>query len=359
MKNIENFDISDFDVVDVINKPHNVYLVKHSVTQKYYVKKVLDVYNISIYKFLKDHSIAGVPQVYYFSENNDRLTVIEEFVTGSQLSELIEEKSLKASDVADIMLKLCTILEALHYVNPPIIHRDIKPSNIMVDGHGQIYLIDFNASKFYNDEDSDTVLLGTQGYAAPEQYGFAASSPQTDIYALGKVLDQLSSAVSGGIDYSAIIKKCSAMDPLERYQSAADLRAAISEAAGIAPHIKHRRARKSIFKILLNVPGFRSRTPWKMLIASICYMLMIISGISYDSGHKSALWSAIEKIYVTIMMYVMVNFGFNYKDFRFSRPFTRSGSKLLQAVGIFIMEFLILFVAAMISVILEDIFHIK
>ena len=87
---------------------------------------------------------------------------------------------------------LCNILEALHSMTPPIIHRDIKPSNIIITSYNYAMLLDFNAAKqFSGQNESDTVLIGTPGYAAPEQYGFGSSSPKTDIYSLGIVLREM------------------------------------------------------------------------------------------------------------------------------------------------------------------------
>lgn len=77
------------------------------------------------------------------------------------------------------MIMLCNILNALHSMTPPIIHRDIKPSNIIITSYNYAMLLDFNAAKqFSGQNESDTVLIGTPGYAAPEQYGFGSSSPK-------------------------------------------------------------------------------------------------------------------------------------------------------------------------------------
>lgn len=90
------------------------------------------------------------------------------------------------------MYDLCEILEKLHSVTPPIVHRDTKPSNIIITNYEHVVLLDFNAAKYFADTDTaDTILLGTKGYAAPEQYGFGSSTPQTDIYALGILLKEL------------------------------------------------------------------------------------------------------------------------------------------------------------------------
>jgi hypothetical protein len=358
MKNTENFDLSLFDDIDIIDQSHRVYLVKHSETGKYFVRKALDVYNIDVYKYLREHTLPGVPRVYAYAEKDGQLIVIEELISGDLLSELAEEKRISADDVCDYMVKLCLILEKLHSVDPPLIHRDIKPSNIIVDGHGQVYLLDFNASKFYNGEKSrDTTLLGTTGYAAPEQYGFAQSSPQTDIYALGKVLEELSLAVPGCPDYSSLIKKCTAMDPEERYQTVMDLRAAIGAVSGKPEYGRNQHTGKEGAARLFKVPGFRSRTPWKMIVAVIAYSMMIAVGIQYDTGSLPTALSIPAKIYLIVVMYLMVYCGFNYSDFRFSRPFIKDQNPLKKAAGICLAEGVILVLAVLAAVIVENILY--
>lgn len=80
----------------------------------------------------------------------------------------------------------------MHSYYLPIIHRDIKPSNVIVTNDGIVKLLDMNAAKYYKgNAEEDTHLIGTVGYAAPEQYGFGESSVQTDIYALGVLLNYL------------------------------------------------------------------------------------------------------------------------------------------------------------------------
>jgi serine/threonine protein kinase len=359
MNRTGNFDLSLFDDIDIINQTHRVYLVKHSETQNYYVKKVLDVYNAAIYEYLKNHVIPGVPRVYACFEKNGQLTVIEELITGSLLSERIEDGTLTASEVSDYMVKLCRILEKLHSVDPPVIHRDIKPSNIIIDGHDRVYLLDFNASKFYNaDASSDTMLLGTMGYAAPEQYGFAQSSQRTDIYSLGKVLEALAAAVPGCPDYSVQIKKCTAMDPEERYHTVADLRFAIAGRTGNPVYEKGSSARNHGKRRLLKVPGFRSRNPWKMTAAVAAYLLMISVGIRYDAGSLPPAAGVLAKIYLILVMFLMVYCGFNYSDFRFSRPFVKDQKPWLKAVGICLAEAAIFFLAILAAVLAEDLLHL-
>src|SRR5436309_1886038 len=70
--------------------------------------------------------------------------------------------------------------------------RDLKPANVMMTASGHLYLIDFGIARHFKPgKAKDTSALGSSGYAAPEQYGKAQTTPQTDIYGLGATLHQL------------------------------------------------------------------------------------------------------------------------------------------------------------------------
>lgn len=113
--------------------------------------------------------------------------MIEEYISGDTLKEVLEICGvLSEQDVLSYLNQLCSILIQLQSFTPPIVHRDIKPSNIILTEDGRIVLIDLNAARLDDKNRShDTQLIGTAGFAAPEQYGFAASSPRADLYAAG------------------------------------------------------------------------------------------------------------------------------------------------------------------------------
>jgi serine/threonine protein kinase len=99
---------------------------------------------------------------------------------------------LPVEKVLMIGSQLASVLSYLHKRNPPIIFRDLKPSNIMRTPEGQIYLIDFGIARHFKvGQPKDTIALGSPGYAAPEQYGRAQSTPQTDVYSLGATLHHM------------------------------------------------------------------------------------------------------------------------------------------------------------------------
>ncbi len=218
--------VSYYETVAAISESHRIYLVRHRETGKFYIRKVLSVYQRSIYEFLRDHPVTGVPRILALCEEDGKLTTIEEYISGCTLEELITGHRLSGDDLLRIMSELCAVLRELHGQTPPIIHRDIKPSNIMIDPRGHAYLLDFNAAKYAHPSqttvnDSDTVLLGTAGYAAPEQYGFGSSRIQTDIYALGILLREMELSLPHeerlhGL--ASIIEDCTKLGPVAAYR---------------------------------------------------------------------------------------------------------------------------------------------
>lgn len=166
--------MSDYKIISALNEEHKVYLVQSALSDKVYVQKILDVYNIHVYEYLYRNPVAGIPRLINYYEDNNQLIVIEEYISGTSLQKKIDNSDLSVSDIRSYMIMLCNILEALHSMTPPIIHRDIKPSNIIITSYNYAMLLDFNAAKqFSGQHESDTVLIGTPGYAAPEQLALA------------------------------------------------------------------------------------------------------------------------------------------------------------------------------------------
>lgn len=250
----DSLSVSCYDMIAPINESHQVYLVRHQESGRLFVKKILSVYSADIYRKIRRHPVAGIPVIAASCEEDGRLIVIEEFISGNTLSDLIEltrrsgaapsgspestcpssvipNEPLTIPKIGRYMIKLCEILERLHSLDPPVIHRDIKPSNIMITAGDAVVLLDLNAARYYSGSpgrSADTRLLGTHGYAAPEQYGFRESSPQTDLFAVGMTLKETVDALPyEDHTFDAVIRKCTQMDPSKRYASAGALKAAI------------------------------------------------------------------------------------------------------------------------------------
>jgi WD40 repeat protein/tRNA A-37 threonylcarbamoyl transferase component Bud32 len=137
----------------------------------------------------------NLPHIHDHFYESGRWYLVMEFIEGVTLDEYLDNAStqvLHVNVVLDISIQLCNVLDYLHSRQPPIIFRDLKPANSMLTPDGYIYLIDFGIARHFKPGQArDTIAFGSPGYAAPEQYGKAQTTPQADIYSLGSTLHQL------------------------------------------------------------------------------------------------------------------------------------------------------------------------
>lgn len=206
--------------------------------------------------------------------------VILEYLEGETLDAWIAQHGAGEQTTRLLFPKLCDAVAQLHAAfEPALIHRDIKPSNIIILGDGlatggtadrtvdgavdrlaaagrsddgaadlSVRLLDFGIARVFNEEsDCDTHALGTRSYAPPEQFGFGQTDMRSDVYALGAVLYFMLTGATPQASFSsqekrdvflraanpalaAVIRKASAFDPLQRYQSAKELKTAFMQA---------------------------------------------------------------------------------------------------------------------------------
>ena len=179
----------------------------------------------------------------------DRNYLVMEYIPGSTLQQMLDrgEGPFAEKRVVAWAGQLCDVLDYLHRQQPPIIFRDLKPGNIRIMADDQLKLIDFGIARLFKPgQRQDTMLLGTQGYAAPEQYGGGQSDARSDIYALGATLFSLLTGQDPGQmaalkplppvrsyrpDVSphleTVVVRATRMNATERWQSTQDLRQAI------------------------------------------------------------------------------------------------------------------------------------
>jgi len=157
----------------------------------------------------------------------DGQIVLEEFIDGMTVHDVMETGRYHYRGAKVVLSAVCDGLSVLHEAN--LVHRDIKPENIMIDKNGRVVLIDFNASRVIKHYGTDTVVMGTVGYASPEQLGVAQSDARTDIYALGVLLNVMltgkhpSETIADG-RAGRIIKKCTNINPNDRFSSVTDFK---------------------------------------------------------------------------------------------------------------------------------------
>ena len=267
--------LSYYETVTEINGEHQITLVRHRENGRFYVKKVLSIYHPDVYRQLMESPIQGLPKIQCLYEENNRLTVIEEFISGINLEDLLAEKgAIPLDTVIRYSLELCHILSALHALRPPIIHRDIKPENLVLTPDGHIILLDLDASRPGISKEKDTNLLGTKGYAAPEQYGFGSSDEKTDVYALGILMNtflwgHFEQRVFPHGPLKRIIDKCTRIDPKKRYRN---MNALINALEPLAVPNNFRNFPPSKSRFL--PPGFRSGNFTHALVAIIGYIFI-------------------------------------------------------------------------------------
>ncbi|GLV59084.1 hypothetical protein KDH_59120 [Dictyobacter sp. S3.2.2.5] len=137
----------------------------------------------------------SLPRLYRHFSDAECWYMVMDYIEGETLEKYLErhqQMPFRLEEVLDIGIILCDVLDYLHSNQPPIIFRDLKPANIMVTSGGYIYVIDFGiARQFKQGKPKDTIPFGSPGYAAPEQYGKAQTTPRSDIYSLGAILHQL------------------------------------------------------------------------------------------------------------------------------------------------------------------------
>lgn len=183
---------------------------------------------LDAYEILCAIRCENLPEIYDAIDLDDGQIVLEEYIDGITVAEVMQTGKYHYWGAKKILFEICNALSVLH--NRGIIHRDIKPENVMVDKAGRVVLIDFNASRKESTASKDTVIMGTVGYASPEQLGLSQSDARTDIYAAGVLLNVMLTGKHPTEDFARgyagrVVRKCTALNPNDRYQSAKELAA--------------------------------------------------------------------------------------------------------------------------------------
>lgn len=338
--------ISYYKEIAVISEPHKIFVVRHIETGRIFVKKIIDVYNKRIYDHLRSHPIMHTPKIYEVCEYDNSLIVIEEYISGDTLEQLLEHGFNPDSAMIDkIIVRLCEIVKNLHSCDPAIIHRDIKPSNIIINPSGDLYLLDFNAAKYYSDDkEEDTSLLGTKGYAAPEQYGFGVSTQQTDIYAVGILLRTLKDSSSllthaQADRYAAIIARCIKLEPRERFLNVDSLLIALRSNTECLPAEK-----KAIPKWATYLPpGFRHLSPISMILSGLGYFVILDVSMSLKVESVSVFDIYTERFFCLLMILAVIFCTANYLNIHAHFPLCSSRNILLKILGIIALDIIAVF----------------
>ncbi len=206
-----------------------------------------------------------LPRVVAFFNEDGRSYLVMEFIPGESLKKRLETANapILEGQVLDWAIQICEVLDYLHNQNPPIIFRDMKPSNVMLTPQGVIKLIDFGIARTYKQGKlKDTLAMGSENYAAPEQWGKAQSDARTDIYGLGATMYHLltnvppmpafvpvestpirqqNPAISAAT--AAVVAKAMARDRDQRYRDVREMREALIGCVPAPLQAQYRRRR--------------------------------------------------------------------------------------------------------------------
>ena len=335
-------------------------MVQNSDTGKIYVKKTLKHYDRSIFDFIRRERLKGVPVITELIESDETLIVIEDYISGHSIEELLEKGPLDRDDAIYVINQLCDILKPFHSCEPSIIHRDIKASNVIIDNEGKVYLIDFDASKVViRGKNRDTELIGTEEYAAPEQYGFGQSDMRTDIYALGILINKMltgkfpSEELYEG-DLSDVIKKATEIDPGKRYQDVDELKAAVSMCCDSvtysyvisddAVETDTAEVQENTLKTLLShlpypireLPGFRAGKPLFLCVAVLWYAMLIAFGFFavVNNPEYTAAQNRLYDIATFALFFLPTLYLGNYLGSRDRLPWRKSKNSRIEVIRI-------------------------
>ena len=307
-----------YEVIKILGKGGmgTVYLCKNTrLGNLWAIKEVVqDIKNTGILteaNILKDLSHLGIRRIVDIFYENNNLYMVQDYVDGQTLKEYVNVNGrIQKEKICRVTSDLCDIVGYLHNQNPAIIYRDIKPSNIMITTSGKVVLIDFGISKIYKSDrsqDTDTVCAGSNGYAAPEQYGLGKCCKQTDIYGIGMLIyfmvkgktpftglePLLDESYDDDVDDNLrkIIQKCVKIDIKDRYISVEALKKEISEVLKKDKYEKT--AILSDYNMSANVPSKKGKTKMlnknkfkRTIKVSLYIIIAILASIYILYGNK-------------------------------------------------------------------------
>ena len=222
---------TEFEVVRLLKeRPRgSVRLIRHNAGGNQFILRHFQG-NGEVYRRLLSCSCRHLPLVYEAAEQDGENIVIEEFVQGDTLDFLLKEALFSPQETKQTIKQLCQGLWVLHSM--AAVHRDIKPENVILRGSDAV-LIDFDAARLHKPQaEADTQILGTTGFAAPEQYGLGQSDTRTDIYSLGVLMNVMltgqhpSKKLAEG-RLGRISQRCTQINPAKRYKNVLHLMEAL------------------------------------------------------------------------------------------------------------------------------------
>lgn len=199
----------------------SIRLIRHQKTGRLFILRRFTG-SAEVYRKLLNYTCPNLPQTLEVAEGPEDNLVLEEYIEGDTLGFLLKDSLFSPEETRRIVRQICRGLWALHSLDA--VHRDVKPENVIMRG-AEAVLIDFDAARLHKPEhDTDTLILGTTGFAAPEQYGLSQTDVRTDIYAVGILINVMltgehpSKKLAEG-RLGRVVERCTRVAPDKRYKN--------------------------------------------------------------------------------------------------------------------------------------------
>ena len=277
----------DFSLVSQIRK--NLDLVQNKFTRQLMVRRISPAADYPVLQTLCRIKHRNLMEIYDVKMQDGVCISLCEYINGMTLDMRVEYyQPFDIRSAKDILCQICDGLSQLH-ING-IVHRDIKPGNVMITDDGTVKIIDYSISRLIKPEQrKDTTVLGTAGYASPEQFGFTQTNGKTDIYACGVLLNYL---LTGKLPneqlhqgpLTTVIQQCIEIDENKRFASADELKKVLQ-----GKKINRRRPFRPL-------PGFRSKHVFPKIITVFFYIVWIFMLFVYINGFSMIMSSSLKNI---------------------------------------------------------------
>ena len=277
----------DFSLVSQIRK--NLDLVQNKFTRQLMVRRISPAADYPVLQTLCRIKHRNLMEIYDVKTQDGVCISLCEYINGMTLDMRVEYyQPFDIRSAKDILCQICDGLSQLH-ING-IVHRDIKPGNVMITDDGTVKIIDYSISRLIKPEQrKDTTVLGTAGYASPEQFGFTQTNGKTDIYACGVLLNYL---LTGKLPneqlhqgpLTTVIQQCIEIDENKRFASADELKKVLQ-----GKKINRRRPFRPL-------PGFRSKHVFPKIITVFFYIVWIFMLFVYINGFSMIMSSSLKNI---------------------------------------------------------------
>ena len=277
----------DFSLVSQIRK--NLDLVQNKFTRQLMVRRISPAADYPVLQTLCRIKHRNLMEIYDVKTQDGVCISLCEYINGMTLDMRIEYyQPFDIRSAKQILCQICDGLSQLH-ING-IVHRDIKPGNVMITDDGTVKIIDYSISRLIKPEQrKDTTVLGTAGYASPEQFGFTQTNGKTDIYACGVLLNYLltgklpNEQLHQGL-LTTVIQQCIEIDENKRFASADELKKVLQ-----GKKINRRRPFRPL-------PGFRSKHVFPKIITVFFYTVWIFMLFVYINGFSMIMSSSLKNI---------------------------------------------------------------